>query len=203
MKSFKKSDLTKQLTELSFVKQLLFGASCCQRMLYSYQCFLKDVDKSEDKLSPLLGFVWEYLESGGALIKEWPLLVEDAYSLIPDTEDYESDFTGYAQNACISVYYVLKSIASHEQIEKVVNIAVFIIDTADWIVQDNLFASGMKIYSEDDIESHQIMQKELNHQSTDLSLLKQNIELSIEIVDKIYNASLSSQLNPKMIYKVE
>ena len=192
---FKSEILAKRLEELTFEQQLVFAASCCQRLMKIYDHFISEVSTEVNELREIMSTIWCHIEKR-QFINSLKDLINKTYRLIPDSEEYDSDLTGHAQHACISVYYLLKVMDNSDSKEKIVNIAELIIDSVDWIVQDDFEAKDTnEIITEDLIQNHILMQKEISQQEHDLNVLENKALGMREQTDMIKKSSEKSQLN--------
>lgn len=192
MKVFRKAELAKKLSSLKIEQQLAFAASCCERLMGVYNEFLREAEIQTNELERVLSLVWSFLIDGQSLDSVLENQKKKVYALIPDSDDYETDLTGHAQHACISVFYLLELIGDSSLSDKVDGIAAFVVDSVDWIIQDSFEAIRASEYTEEQIEMHPLMQKELNHQEADITLLI-NQENFAEAVSTIKNNAMNAR----------
>jgi uncharacterized protein YjaG (DUF416 family) len=162
-------------------KQIAFAYLACNRMLQNYQYFSRN-----------FGWGNEYcLIEGLDIIKSFVLgdsrefekkeLLATIYDNIPNSDNFSTPFSTYAQNAASSIYYTLNSIPT-VNIQELSWALVLSRDTVDAFIQEKEEYKYDKEF-EGKIRSHSIMQRELQKQESDFSFLMNASEISENDLD--------------------
>lgn len=179
--SFNKDSLARELERLDRTRKIAFGVACCERLLPHYLTFKDEVRWGDEQpLMKALNRVWEHLLGGELTKDEIRTLTNKCESVAPDSEDFESIHTSFAQDATFSVCAVLDYVAQ-DDVERITQVAAFAIDTVDLYVQESQNMNPNDPQLEQKILRHPLMQQELKRQREDIELLK-NLDLEREDV---------------------
>ena len=143
--------LKNQTNSQSYEEQLLFALMICKKLYFQY---LKFVDKYQwgdaDLLLDAINFCEQSIKQSADSIKINELLPR-IDSIIPDMDDFQSDFqASYALNASITVYETLEFIKDQNK-NHIYNIATYYTDTINLKIQEE------KTLTELEIENHPLM----------------------------------------------
>jgi len=166
---FDKDGLRQRLTRLSAPKQLAFMLLLCERMFPGLERFAFDTDRDPSACKECLKRGWMYLAG---------LVPEDGFQELgnacqenaPDTEDFLHPLTSAAGDAALSIANLAFFLSNHD-VEQIVEAAGLARDSVDLFLQrayaPHPFHLDAKI-----IDKHPLMQRELERQDDDLSLLQ-------------------------------
>jgi uncharacterized protein len=169
MYRFLQASLREQLRKLSIVKQFAFALLLCERMMPGLRQFSNETGYAISLYDKCLELGWKHLVDGLArdeCDELWYRCLEQA----PRTEDFTNGLVSAALNAALSIALLMKFVVDRD-VDHVVEIASLARDTADLYVQH---VSAIKIItstSEDSIQNHPLLQKELGRQQLDLEFL--------------------------------
>lgn len=172
LKKFDKARLIRDLSQLSKQKQLAFGLFCCERLLPNYIIFSQEnnwgdiIILRESTLK-----VWSVL-SGLKLTKDdIDLVVTRCEEVTPDSDEFDSLYVSFAQDACFSVCCLFDFILNGES-GRIAQIAEFATDSLDLYIQEveNLQPNDTEL--EQKILENPLMQNELSRQAQDISNLE-------------------------------
>lgn len=169
MNRFDVSELKSRLDSMFVLCRVAFAASCCERLIPSYQIFSETMNWGDPTLlRSAIAEVWTSLESGSFNIEKIRRLVSECEQILPDTEDFDSPFTSAALDAGTAVLDTLECCLDGDP-QHALDVASFSRDTVDMILRQSGAAGsdlGNKIVANDPM-----MIKELNRQSEDLQTL--------------------------------
>src|SRR5262245_20030701 len=114
---FDRDSINSKLANLSFKKQLVFAASCCERLLPFYLAFSKVENWGNPALlSDALDKIWEIAKTEQTSNEELAILSRYCQDSIPDSEDFSSPYTTMAQEAGIAIYTTLEFCRTKEAV---------------------------------------------------------------------------------------
>lgn len=173
-------------------KQIAFAYSACIRMFPNYRHFSKKVGWGDVKpFEESLKRIRDYILLAKAHDNE--KLLEQLYSLIPDSEDFSDQTCSYAISSGSAIYYTLKNIGGVNPTELSWSL-VLSRDTVDAYVQTVSPISVLEENYEQSIAGHPLMLRELNKQELDFKHLLSIDHLNtVELDDLIkFNADKSN-----------
>lgn len=179
-----REEAVSRLTRLgSYKKQLAFSYSACYRMLPNYQYFSRKFGwGNEYCLVEALDLVkYSVLDKLAEFDKT--ALLATIYSNIPNSDNFSTSFSTYAQNAASSIYYSLNS-TPHVDIQELSWVLVLATDTVDAFIQEqepSAYFAGL----EQGIPNHWMMERELVKQASDFSLLMQMGEIDLPMLESL------------------
>lgn len=170
---FDESKIKNDLSRLTFQKQIVFAASCCERLLPFYFAFAKIENWGNPTLlQNALDKIWEITQTEQFSNEEISILSQYCATSAPDSEDFRTPYTYQAQNVCIAICYIfdfcqtrdiscLSRVArvSWEAVEmylQIVNVPILDVHTADsqfdnWILTAPLLLAEIK-YQEEELK---------------------------------------------------
>jgi uncharacterized protein YjaG (DUF416 family) len=135
------------LESVSFKGKVLFAVLTCEKLYPNYVFFKKMTNwGSPDILLRGIGFAYKYLVENEVDVKNLKKVILDVDNITPNTEDFPGIFVSFALDACTSVYSCLSFLLDNN-IDNIVDIAVYARDTVDMFIQerDNLNSSDPTI----------------------------------------------------------
>lgn len=173
-KPFSAEGLRLRLEKLDHIKQMAFGASCCERLLPNYYVFQKQVRWGDtSQLRSALDFIWHSLLSEKVDLKEKiATLIASCEKVTPDSDDFDSLYLPLAQDGCLATINLLEHFLKPDA-KKVVWAASYAIDSVDLYVQEIHSMNANAPDLEDKILRHKFMQRELLVQKEHLKMLEQ------------------------------
>lgn len=170
---FDKNDLRKQLSSLTHEARIVFGASCCERMLPNYKKF-EEIEGwgNTQVFRDVLDIAWRSCFKNELNPKKVELLIEKCYEVLPDEEDFDSIYTSYAINAGSGICSIIE-ICIDDDLDNLVSIAELSVSTVDLFVQEKNDMKPNDPQLDQKIMQDQLMQIELKNQLDDLAYLKQ------------------------------
>lgn len=183
--SFNYEALTQNLKTLPRLHRIAFAASCCERLLPNYKKFAEDVDWGDyDTFRYALDEVWKFIEEKTANPKFFKDLAKKCELWIPDTENFDSQFTSAALDAGNAVVETLLCCADGKA-ERAADVASFATDSVDMYIQDvkNLNYSDSNF--EQKIQNDPFMKREIKNQEDCLILLQKHDSLNQQVIDKL------------------
>jgi uncharacterized protein len=186
--AFNSEILKNRLTKLDKNRQLAFGAVCCERLLPNYLAFKEDTGWGDiNPIRESLNLIWFVLQGQQPNTQEIKKLIDACEKVGPDSEDFESLYVSSAQDACFAVCglldYMLKA-----DVGKIVQAACYGTDSVDLYVQEieNIAPNDPDL--EQKILTHDLMQRELEKQDKDLTLIEQIDLLSPDFLEQLKNS---------------
>jgi uncharacterized protein len=197
---FDENKIKSDLIDLSVKKNLVFAASCCERLIPFYFAFSKVENWGNPALlESALDKIWEIAKTEQFSNKEIANLSQYCASSAPDSEDFTSPYTSQAQDACAAICYTLdfcytKDISflgytarvSFEAVESYLNIA------NDPILEVHAADSQFDEW----IQTAPLLLAEIKYQQEDLKLLSEN-EIDNTLIEKIRYRSSKSGVQPE------
>jgi uncharacterized protein YjaG (DUF416 family) len=184
--TYSKQEIQQRLELLPNRDCIVFGLSCCERMLPNYVAFKQKSNWGDEySLRNALDELWKHIE--GQPIDETTAkrMIANCENAAPDADDFSLVLTGPAQEACFSICCVLDYV-QQENRERIAQASAFAIDTLDGYIQELLdgFPTTARAvqYSperEERIRLHPLMQRELARQEADLKLLATHPDLKL------------------------
>jgi uncharacterized protein YjaG (DUF416 family) len=163
---FSKDALARQLSAMSPAGATRFGVLCLGRMLPAYRRFAQDVGWGDPDLlqSVVSGVATDEIGPGLPALTQ---LRERVRQVIPDSDAFNSEYTGAAQEAALGVECLLDYLLEGNPAD-VAQIAAFAIDSLDRAIQEADRLDPNDPGLEAKIQSHPLMQRELAMQAEDL-----------------------------------
>lgn len=165
-------ELTAQLKILPLELALLFGLACCERMLPNYKKFQDQFEWGNSiEIRKIINEIWDTTQGKILPKKKINEYLRFCEENAPSSDNFDSELTTCAQNACFGLCNLLDFLIEKEIIH-IVRAATSAIDSVDIFIQE---LEGMKPNSstlEEEILTHRLMQTEIMYQAADLDLLK-------------------------------
>lgn len=172
-----------ELSNLSYLHQIVFAASCCERLLPNYLEFEKDEKWGDFKLlRSSLNSIWEMVKNKTIDVKEAKELAEKCVSVIPDSENFSSQFTSAAIDAGTCVYETLMFCVDRS-IQRILDVSTLSLDTVDMYLQDLLKIDYSERDFEKKINEHPLMLQEKETQLNDIRTLKESKKLNARVIN--------------------
>ncbi|MEN2773481.1 DUF416 family protein [Acetivibrio clariflavus] len=192
MLTFDKDNLKKKLSSLSHKKRIVFGASCCERMLPNYKKF-EEIEKwgKTQFLRDLLDKVWDHCKSDLINKKDVDSFIKKCYKVIPDEEDFDTIYTSYAIDAASAICSLLE-VCVEDDIDNLISIAELSLNTIDLFVQEEDNMDSRDPNLEEKILMTPLMQRELKKQNDDIETLNK-----IQIIDERFINEFRSSVEGK------
>ncbi|WP_437734435.1 DUF416 family protein [Sorangium sp. So ce1335] len=166
--TFSDERLLEMLSKMAPHQQLAFGAVRCERMLPSYQTFMREVGwRDVAPLREALDAVWVACESERITDAQLGELLSKCEECAPSSENFTSLYTSSAQDAVFAICSLLDFLLDGD-VARVVSAARFSIDSVDLIVQEREAMDPRDPLREHKILAHPLMQQELLRQQRDL-----------------------------------
>lgn len=180
--------LMKRLEKLDSRRQLAFGAACCERLLPNYNAFQEDTGWGSIRpIQDALNLVWSSVGGQQPGFGEVKHVLNECESVGPDSDDFESLYTGFAQDTCFAVCSLLDYLLNSNP-ERVVQAATYATDSVDLFVQEleNMVPNDPEL--EQKILAHPLMQRELAQQEKELQMIEQASSLNPEFLKRLRSA---------------
>ena len=186
--------LSDKLEELSKEKKIVFGASCCERLLPNYKKFV-EVEKWGDfeSLRSALNEIWKHVVESKMPQQKISGLIDKCDKITPDAEDFSSIYTSFAIDAGGAIYELLQYCLDGKT-KYLVDIASFARDTVDMYIQERDDMDYNLPDFEEQIVNDELMQKELKKQFDDLEVLK-NQKIFDESFIHTFRSSIEGKSN--------
>jgi uncharacterized protein YjaG (DUF416 family) len=187
--SFNENQLIEALSELPLKNRVAFAASCCERLLPNYEAFYCH-EKWGDYgyLNCALESVWRFVTAGKLPTKQLSDLIYQCESVIPDSDEFTSIFTGAASNAAAAVIYTLQSCLDGDP-KRVALVGRLAVDTTyEYLYVVNTPNTGYHAHDsafDQWIQQAPLMVAELQKQLNDLETLKSQARLDSYFLDKL------------------
>lgn len=167
--AFSEKRLSKELQLLSEKKQLAFGACCCERIIPNYDAFQMDTNWGDvTPIKQALELVWAMLGNEEIDSTRIQQLLLQCEIVAPDSEDFESLYVSFAQDACFAVCGLLDFLLCSD-VGKIVQAASYAMSSVDLYVQEAENMDPRDPLLEKKILEHPLMQRELAQQRHDLT----------------------------------
>ena len=177
---------TERLEQLDRPQRLLFSLLCSERLLPGYEQFERKAawgDSAVLKKALQAGFQ--------ALLGEEPpseidSLLEQCEAVTPSLEDFSELQTVHAQNCGLSVMYAL-TVIQFGRAEDAAYSAQKVVETVDSYLMLSLgFSSGVFDFAKQQVvNEHELMQRELSEQETEIGELMNVEEVNGELVSSM------------------
>lgn len=175
--AFNSASLRSRLGCLSCEQQLTFGALCCERLIPNYLAFQNDTNWGDvTALRNSLDLVWKALGDHVIADGELSKAISSCEAVVPYSENFSSPFVTAAQDACFSICSLLDYLLKPD-VDKIVQVATYSTDSVDLYIQELVHLSPTDPFLEERILSHQLMQRELARQDTDLHTIESSPSL--------------------------
>jgi uncharacterized protein YjaG (DUF416 family) len=182
--------LKQQLNGLSFSQNLAFSAACCERILPNYNAFSRTENwGNPGLLRAAVDEVWQILQGKPVDRVKINQLMKDCEDVIPDTEDFTSEYTSAALDASIAVYEILNACID-EDILHIVEVAKCARETVYMFVdeRDNLESYSAEQILGKSIFTHPLMLREITQQEQDLQLIRNTNRLDESFLKMLRNS---------------
>lgn len=178
----------KRLEKLDSRRQLAFGAACCERLLPNYKAFQEDTGwGSISPIQDALNLVWSFVSGQQPSFGDVKYVLDECESVGPDSDDFESLRTGFAQDACFAVCSLLDYLLNSNP-ERIVQAATYATDSVDLFVQELEKMAPNDPELEQKILAHPLMQRELAQQEKELQMIEQASSLSPKFLKQLRGA---------------
>ncbi len=188
--AFDPTVIRRELSGLSTSHRVAFCASCCQRLIPSYERFARTEGwGTPEVLKAAMEEIWQSLEANRGLSQERIRdLARQCEKAAPDTERFSSLYTSAALDAASALVETLQCCEDGDPTHGV-NAATSARDSVDMYIQvrDHLDPQGEAM--EEAIARDPLMQREMKKQENDLSGLKQAAILTPESVKSLRESS--------------
>src|SRR5258708_22370452 len=186
MRSFDEARLRVLLSELPQDLRSAFSAACAQRLAPAYNKYWKvSGSHADDKVTAALEALWDDLRGVKPLgDEELDSLSETVLQLVPDEDEASNAGTPYAEDAAAAVAFALR-VRRTGAIQDAVWAARRVYEVLDNYV---IRAAGEQDIDEEKALSHPLIQRELERQERDISLLQSAIranQAKIETVNEL------------------
>jgi uncharacterized protein YjaG (DUF416 family) len=183
---FNEEILISEIGILPATSCVAFSASAATRQIISYERFVRQhFDVSADNLVTILDRIWVDLHLISIDSEAWSITLSEVMDLIPDEDEEWTVFHALADDAVSSLAYSIRCLMSKDPQE------------AAWAVRRSYEAvdqAAIRILGvqpgnaveENQIVSHQMVQRELGRQSDDLILLRNGL------IDEVREKALKS-----------
>jgi hypothetical protein len=200
MEVFDEVKLVQELQTLSWRNRIAFAASCCERLFPNYQAFVI-MEKWGDSeiLRQALDEIWAFLAGKELQEKQFLELKQNCEQIIPDTEDFNSIFTGAALNAAAAITYTLECCLNKEAEWAALAGRVAINTLDEYIATVNDPETGYHTSSASFYEWVQqapLMIAELSKQRHDLDTLRSRENLDLVFLKELRQISSSQGIQP-------
>ncbi|GAB4192661.1 MAG: YjaG family protein [Wenzhouxiangellaceae bacterium] len=188
LSAFDGDHLKKRLGKLDSDRQLAFGAACCERLLPNYKAFQGDTGwGSLRPIRDALNLVWSSVGGQKRGSSEIRHIISECESVGPDSDDFESLYTSFAQDACFAVCSLLDYLLNSDA-ERIVQAATYATDSVDLFVQEieNMDPNDPEL--EQKIVTHPLMQRELAQQEKELQMIERASSLTPELLTQLRSA---------------
>jgi uncharacterized protein len=200
MLTFDHDALKDKLEALPVSHRIAFGASCCERLLPNYRAFsLQEAWGNFDLLRYSLDVIWSLLKGSQIDVREIEMLIQQCKEVIPDTENFSSNYTSAALDASASVVETLNSCITGSA-ENIADVGEMARDTI-YLYLASRDASDLSIAQPDNTDEKKIsrdplMIEELNKQNQDIEALMMKKELTPEFLEKLRQSSSTCGIQP-------
>src|SRR5215470_14621742 len=117
------------LSKMEGHQQLAFGAACCERMLPSYETFMREANWGDvGPLRRALDTVWDACEGNRPGEAELREMLSQCEPCAHEAEDFESLYTSSAQDAAYAVCALLDFVLDGDP-SRIVSVARFSTDS--------------------------------------------------------------------------
>ncbi len=176
--AYDKSLVRSAVTNLPHQHRIAFGALCCERLFGSYSAFVQDMDWGDEALlRRVIDLIWQLVQDPIVTDEVVRSAISACEAGAPDADEFDSLYTGPAQNAVFAICSTLDYVLSH-QVERLVQTSSFAIDTVDLFVQELEDMPTISPGLESRISDHSLMQREILRQMDDLQFLSGDISPS-------------------------
>ncbi len=187
---YNRSIIENRLKKLNDIQRITFGICCCERLLPNYKKFKNDTNwGDENPLKKAMISVWNFVRIS-QLAFDVESLLKECEAVAPESENFQSEYTSYAQDAVFAVCSILDYLKSKD-IERISQASSYAIDTVDLYVQEIENMSSTDPDLEEKIKLHPIMQKEIFNQFSDLEFLENGGNV-LELERKWHTQSISN-----------
>ena len=167
--------LVEKLGRLDSKGQIAFAASCCERLLPNYRAFsIVEQWGNPAALRKALDAIWSFLDGVGLSTDEIKSLSTACMDAVPDSEEFQTIFTGLAQDASASILHVLGYMLELK-LDELVQVARLPLDSIDYYLNMtcNPYVESQESNLEFDgwIEKAPMMRAEVRKQTEDLDLI--------------------------------
>ena len=199
---FDETKIETELSDLSFEKQLIFAASCCERLLPFYYAFTKVNTWWWGNLSvmqDILNGIWEVCHSEEISNQEISEFIKTCEALTPDSEDFTSPYTSQAIDVCSAFCSTLEFCLTKEVslLRTVARNSYDAVEIYLQMVNDPILGvHAVDVHFDKWIETAPLLLAEIKHQQSDIKLITESKVDSV-LIDKIKESSSKSGVNPE------
>jgi uncharacterized protein len=197
---FDENKIKSDLSSLSFKKQLVFAASCCERLLPFYFAFTKIENWGNPTLlRNALDKIWEIAKTEEFSKDEIAELSKYCEASTPDSNDFSSIYTYQAQNACIVISLTLDFCEMREN-SFLVDVARILYESVEMYL-DIVNDPELKAHASDSrfdkwILTAPMLQAEIKYQQEDLKFLSET-ELDNTLIEQMRFKSSRKGVQPQ------
>jgi uncharacterized protein len=195
------SEIKDNLRVLPLVKQIAFGASCCERLLPNYLAFsLMEGWGDFRSLRNLLDLVWTAVIDESKWTEITQISLKDTKDLAPHCDDFSTLFTPLAGDAVASIVYTIGAYLNpNESIEKL-RLVLQVTENSLYqflaaVNDPELDVHGGDASFEESIFHYPLMLAELEKQRQDIAYLLDN-QLNEAAVFHLKTSSSISGIQP-------
>ena len=174
--------LETNLIHLDAKKKSLFAFLCCERILPAYINF----SNSEKWGNPIvlheaMNMILSYVKGDQPAQNRMRKVLQELLENTPDSDDFTSVNTSYAQSAVSSIYYTLSFILK-KNIDELIWVPILVFEVINMHVTEKLNLPNIDSVI---IDNSMEMKRELDKQKTDLKFLLNQSEITPEIIEKL------------------
>lgn len=175
-KEFNEIELYNKLTEFDFYQNLAYGLSCIERLYPNYVKFEAVHDWGDKELLRLIiDYLWNILTSKKIDYNQLQILKKKCDEIIPDTENFNSEYVSPALDASSSVFLLLEYVEGND-VKKITEVASLCRDTVDMYIQEIEKIESYNAETEKRILEHPLMQRELKRLNEDFEKISKLIK---------------------------
>lgn len=177
--TYNRTEVRAGLENLPDDARVAFALSCAERLLPNYLAFRKETGwGSSHVLRRGLDVAWDQLSGSRDSLEQLRAVSTECESQAPDSEDFDSLYTGAAQDAVLALCSVFDYLTGPATIEKIEQASSYAVDSIDLYVQEveNMNPQDHKV--EERIRLHPLMQTELEKQELAMVQLRPPADLS-------------------------
>jgi uncharacterized protein YjaG (DUF416 family) len=172
MKHYDHSVITARLTQIDKVLRPLFAVTIAERFLPALQEYVNMGGKVNGALvTDALNIVWQVAEGHRPDVKEVQTLLDRCMEAVRVTASEETETAFYAQEAITCIAYALRAILSDDP-QEAAWAAQCGYEAVDHYVIEQLALDVNREGSSETIQSHPVVQRELDRQEEVLQLLE-------------------------------
>ena len=192
-----------KVNNLSKEKLLLFAGINCEKLYPSYQKFTKVENTGDPELiEPALSLIFQSVFNHQLFsINEVNEIKNKIDIIIPELSDYESSLASFAVDFCSAIYDTLDFITDGD-INKIVNTAIYALDTVDMFINMKEDLEYAQKDYEKIIANDVFMVSELKRQSMLIDKIKKLDKISDESINELRKVSLDPLVNFSLLTNI-